>query len=75
MKTCTNYTNCNENLEMWLQSKMIVNFDDRFSYIGNFTLGELKDLRELVQHAIVERLCEYSPVVFEPIFSDEIKEK
>ena len=67
--------NANEKLELWLQSKMIVNFDDRFSYIGNLTLGELKDLRELVQHAIVERLCEYSPVVFEPIFNDEIKEK
>ena len=60
----------NDKLEEWLNHRVQEN--ECMKYL---TLGELKDLRELVQHAIIESLCEYSPVVFEPIFSDEIEEK
>ena len=60
----------NDKLEEWLNHRVQEN-----ECIKYLTLGELKDLRELVQHAIIERLCEYSPVVFESIFNDKIKEK
>ena len=59
-----------DKLEIFLENK--VDYEGTFYGFREFNLQELIALRELAQMAIVQRLCEYSPVMFEPIFKDKL---
>ena len=61
-----------EKLVDFLHSKLAWDEDLDFTYVRSFNLQELTELRELVQMAIVQRLCEYSPVMFDPIFKERL---
>lgn len=60
----------NEKLEDFLWEK--VECSGHYSY-GEFDLQELRQLRELVSAALIERLCEYSPTMFTDVFPERKK--
>lgn len=62
----------NEKLDEFLTDKIAFsgNAEGCGAYLENFTIPELRELRELCQFAIVEQLLAQSESIFSPIFPE-----
>lgn len=59
-----------EQLKRCLEDKLIFDYGSNYVGMKEFTLQDLKELRQLVQNALIQRLVEYSPSTYNPIFKD-----
>lgn len=60
----SDYGQLKEFLETFIGKEYDEKLDWYFPYIGEFSLQDLKKLRELCDFAIWQKLAEYSPAVF-----------